>query len=509
MRQANLLLLNIFATIARMVATVFMGLWTTRLVYRTLGEEGFGVYAAALALTLFLTLVVDAVGAAAQRHIAFAIGKKDLDKVRELVGTAVTLNLGLATLIATGTWFGAGLLEHLVQAGPEHASHLIVATRWIGLTAAVITVQAPFKSYLIARQSIVVVTVYELIESASRLSAALALGYLVAPTIAGYALATCIAVGLPTLVFCGACLALLPTTRPGRPTATGEIGRFGFWLFVGVLGWKIRTQGAQILINNLCGPVATTAYNVSLQLAMYQNNLTAAVNRAARPAVVTSRGGNRTDQVRALTRGSSKLLSLCTLFFALPLLFETHAVLTLWLGDAPELMVIMVRLTLVWMSVKDLTAGHTMAIHAGGRVAMHEVGIALIDTTAMAVAAAVIYFSGAPAWSVPVAVTAGVMTQGIFKVVVFGSEASSTLSDWLVQVVARYAATAAIGTVVAVLVQAAVPFSPARLPLVLLATGLSTTVCIVWIGFDASERRRIGGLIANGVSRVRNRVKSS
>jgi|GEM_PF-6788488 len=509
MRQANRLLVNIAATLARMAATVFMGLWTTRIVYRELGEGGFGAYAAVLALTMFLTLVVDAVGAAMQRHVAFAIGENNDAQVRALVGTTVTINLALACLITAFTWLAAPLLLGLFEAPDDQRPFLLQTIRWVGLIAAFTTIQAPFKSYLIACQSIVVVTVYELTEAATRLSAALYLVTLATPTIAAYAMATTVSVGAPTLLFITACLWRIPATRPARPTAAGEIGRFGFWLFIGVFGWKVRTQGAQVLINKLCGPAATAAYNVSLQLAMYQNNLTMAVNRAARPAIVTSRGRNNTAQVAALTRGSSKLLSLCTLFFAIPLIFETRTLLVAWLGEAPELMVMMVRLAVVWMSFKDLTAGHTMAIHAGGRVAKHEVTISIIDILALSIAGGIIYCYQADAWIVPVAVTFGVICQILFKVIAYGEEASSTLPDWLTQVVSRYATTAAIGSLVAMGVQQLLPAGPARLGAVWFAVALTICLCIWRIGFDVSERARVHGLLRSAATRVRKYLKSA
>ena len=505
MRQANRLLVNIVATLARMAATVFMGLWTTRIVYRELGASAFGAYAAVLALTMFLTLVVDAVGAAMQRHVAYAIGQNDGVQVRALVGTTVTVNLALAGLITAFTWLAAPLLLRLLEAPADQQPFLLQTIRWVGLMAAMVTVQAPFKSYLIARQSIVVVTVYELAEASTRLAAALYLATLAVPTIAAYAKATTLAVGVPALLFIAACLWRMPATRPARPTAAGEIGRFGFWLFIGIFGWKVRTQGAQVLINKLCGPAATAAYNVSLQLAMYQNNLTMAVNRAARPAIVTSRGSNNVAQVRALTRGSSKLLSLCTLFFALPLLFETRTLLTLWLGEAPELMIVMVRLAVVWMSFKDLTAGHTMAIHAGGRVAKHEMAIAVIDIAALSVAGTVMYFGEAAAWIVPVAVLVGVVSQSLFKVLVYGKEASSTFGDWLVQVVARYAVTAVIGSTVALITQQMTPPGATRLAAVFAVVSVTICACIWSIGLDAAERKRLRDLLRDIATRLKVR----
>ena len=504
MSQANLLLLNIGATLCRMGATIFIGLWTTRIVYQALGKEGFGVYATIWAFAMLLTLGVDAIGAAVQRHVAFAIGQEDQSKVRSLVGTAVTLNMAFALLISTVSFFGAPLLLSLIEAGKDHQPFLVQAIRWAGGLAAFMTLQAPYKSYLTARQSIFVINLYEFIESVSRLLAALYLAGMAIPTIAAYAKVTCVAIAVPTLVFAALCTWIFPATRPGKPDATREISQFGFWLFIGVLGWKIRTQGAQIVINKLCGPAATAAYNVSLQLAMYQNNLTMAINRAVRPAIVTSRGNNNTSRYRALTLGSSKILCLTTLFFALPMLFETRTILNMWLGEAPELMVIMVRLALIWMSFKDLTAGHTMAIHAGGRVAKHEIVIAVIDAVALAVAGSLIYFRGDQAWVVPVAVTIGVITQCLFKVIVFGKEASSELGDWLRQVVARYAVTFFLGYLVVMGIHSFIPASFERLMLVLVAVTLTNCGCIWWIGFDQAERRYVRTLVAGIIASLRN-----
>lgn len=473
-----------------------MGLVTTRLAYQELGAEGLGAYSAAFALILLSALVIESGGSAVQRHIAYALGQGDTVRVKLLMGTAVTLTIIASGVIALTIIPNAALVSDFFNASAGDNPHLEGMFRWIGASVALLTLQTPFRSYLIAKQNIVVVTLFEFTESASRLLAAVYITQLQSPSVASYACATFTAILFPTTLMTVFCFTRMPETRPGRLDKSGDIANFGFWMFVGALAWKIRSQGSQILIYKMCGPVATAAYGVSFQLAMYQNNLTMAVSRAARPAVATAMGSNNTSQLRALTSGSSKLLSLCTLLFSLPIIFETETILQLWLGESPALMVAMVQLSLIWMSVKDLTAGQTLAILTGDKVALHQILMIAIDISSLSISAYLIHSHGARASIVPLVIAFGVVVQGLMKVIVFSNACSTDLKEWLSNILLRYAVTATTGAAVAMLIQLSVPASPARLALLFFATSLTTCTCIWSFGIDACERDRLRSALA-------------
>jgi O-antigen/teichoic acid export membrane protein len=504
LNQANLLLLNTGATIARMAASVVLGLWTTRIAYQELGRDGFGAYAAALAVVLMLPILIEAFSASAQRHMAHAIGAADPAEVRAVSGTFVTMSLAASLLLAAVVVAAAPWLAEPLKAEPPHSTHLPAALAWIGVMTAFVLAQTPYRSYLIAKQSIALLTGFEMFESIARVAAAATLFSYSQPTIIDYARNTALAVAALTVVLAVGCTYRYPVTRPGRLTRVGLIAAMGLWIIVSQLGWKIRTQGIQVAINTLVGAAATASYSICLQLALYQHNLSAAVYRAVRPALVMAQGRGTNDHVRQLALSSSKLISIGTLVAAAPLLFETRAILTYWIGEAPDEMVMMTRWLVAWVSIKDLTIGHLTAVHASGNVALHEIFYLSFDVLALVVGCIAV-LSGAPAWSFPCAVFFTIIGYSIATVTQFADAAHMTPSDWARSVLKPYVAVATIVGLVTAMLVATIEPSLGRLVLVLIVTPIVVVLAAYAVGFDDEERRRLGDAFGAALRRVRRR----
>lgn len=502
--QANLLLLNTGATFARMAASVVLGLWTTRIAYQELGRDGFGAYAAALAVVLMLPILIEAFSASAQRHMAHAIGAADPAEVRAVSGTFVTMSLAAALLLAAVVMAAAPWLAEPLKAEPPHSGRLPAALAWIGVMTAFVLVQTPYRSYLIAKQSIALLTGFELLESIARVAAAATLFSYSQPTIIDYARNTALAVAALTVALAVWCTYRYPVTRPGRLTRVGLISAMGLWIIVSQLGWKIRTQGIQVAINTLVGAAATASYSICLQLALYQHNLSAAVYRAVRPALVVAQGRGTNDHVRQLALSSSKLISIGTLVAAAPLLFETRTILTYWIGEAPDEMVMMTRWLVAWVSIKDLTIGHLTAVHASGNVALHEIFYLSFDVLALVVGCIAV-LGGAPAWSFPCAVFFTIIGYSIATVTQFADAAHMTPGDWARSVLKPYVAVATIVGLVTAMLVATIEPSLGRLVLVLVVTPLVVALTAYAVGFDDEERRRLGDAFGAAMRRVRRR----
>ncbi|MCA9240830.1 MAG: oligosaccharide flippase family protein, partial [Planctomycetales bacterium] len=478
-----------------MCLTVGMGLWVTSLVYGELGSAGFGVFAAAQAVMTLFLIVVDAFSSGVERNIAYAVGEKDDLRVRRIVGSALVFSGCAAAGLLLFALVAAPWLAGTLQATDADREHLPAALRWIGAITALTIVQAPYKSLLVAKQSIYLVNIYELVEAVVRLAAAGFLVFSLEPTIASYGKYTFFGVACTTTSLVLLCSVYMTEARLCKPSELHRVASFGFWVLLGSLAWKLRTQGAQVITNVLCGAVATTSYAVGLQLAMYQNNLTFAVYRATRPAMITAQGKRNIEQVRAMTRGASKVLSFVTLYFAVPFLFEAGVVLDLWLKDPSELMTTTVRYIVLAMALKDLTAGHIMACHARGKIAWHEVTVVAVNAVALLASSALIYWRGFPPSTIPLSLVVATVALNVIRVTVFRRIAQFGLWEWLDSVFSPYAAAAVSASIAALLVQWLMAPSLLRVIAVTAATTCTLTVVIAAYGLSSAERALLNGLL--------------
>jgi hypothetical protein len=267
-------------------------------------------------------------------------------------------------------------------------------------------------------------------------------------------------------------------------------------MLAGLFGWKLRTQGVQVLINMLAGAIETANYSVCAQIAMYQNSVSFAIYRAIRPATITAQGRGDANQVRRLSLGASKAMGLANLLITVPLWFETATLLRLWIGEAPESMVTMVHLLVAWISVRDLTIGHEMAVHGSGRVGPHESMNLAFDVSALALGGVAVAW-GAPAWALVAAVLCGVIGQAAVRVLFFGGPSNATPAQWCSEVLARYLGVLALSGGVALALVSVMPPVPQRCLVLFACVTVTTLVGVLTIGLTSAERTLLTNALAN------------
>ena len=94
----------------RMLLTIAVGLYTSRVVLNTLGVSDYGIYNVVGGIVSMLAFLNSALTAASQRFIAFELGRGDLSKLRKIFCTSVTIHATLAVIIfiiaeTIGLWF--------------------------------------------------------------------------------------------------------------------------------------------------------------------------------------------------------------------------------------------------------------------------------------------------------------------------------------------------------------------------------------------------------------------
>ena len=94
----------------RMVITMAIGIWTSRLVLNALGFTDQGLYNVVGGFIGLLSLLTSSIGGSISRYITFCIGEKDFDKANRTVRNALSVQLSLAVVLillaeTVGLWF--------------------------------------------------------------------------------------------------------------------------------------------------------------------------------------------------------------------------------------------------------------------------------------------------------------------------------------------------------------------------------------------------------------------
>ena len=94
----------------RMLLTMAVSLYTSRIVLATLGVEDFGIYNVIGGVVAMFAIISGTLSAAVSRFITVELGRNDFERLKRVFSTSVTIHIFLAIIILIiaeigGVWF--------------------------------------------------------------------------------------------------------------------------------------------------------------------------------------------------------------------------------------------------------------------------------------------------------------------------------------------------------------------------------------------------------------------
>ena len=389
----NLIFQNAFATYARSVVALGLGLFSSRWVLQALGATDFGLYAVVGALVGLFSFLGGLLNASVARHYAFSLGEKgDGEELADWFAAAFRIHLLLAVaVLLVGAPAGEWAVRHVLAIPVDRVPTCVRVFRLSLLAAAANLLAVPFVAMYTARQKFVKLAVFGLGQTAVIFFGALWLRHAACDRLLAYAGYMSFAfAGLAAVQVAGACAefpacrALLRSARRDRMRA---ILAFAGWNLFGGGGWIVAVNGGACVTNLFFGAAANAAYGVAQQVQYHSEQLANAMVGAFEPAVAASAGEGDRGKFRALVRQSGLLGAGLFLLVAVPLFVLLDPVLKLWLGTPPEGTATVCRIILVAMALNKLTTGYQLALLAKGCIAAWQVATGCIMFACVPVAA--------------------------------------------------------------------------------------------------------------------------
>ena len=366
----------------RLLITLVVGLYTSRVVLSTLGASDYGLYNVVGGIVVVLASINGTLASGTQRFISFALGEKDENNLNATFSTAQVLHLLFALVFllvaeTIGLWFLN--MKMNIPEGRETAAFWVFQFSIISTLISII--QVPFMSAVIAHERMGVYAYLSIYDAVAKL----VIVYLIQITsfdkLIFYAVLICL-VGLSSAVFyriyCRVnfeeCKSKPALNKPLFSKMAGFMG----WNVFGSVSVPLQTQGVNILLNiffntvvNAARGLAVTVNNLVMQ---FVNNFQTAVN----PQIVKLYAAGKKDEMIHLVLNNSKFAGFLFLFVAAPLFVEIEFVLDLWLGDYPEYTVPFIRIILIQSLFQTLTRPLVSVVHAVGKMKMPNLTAGLL-----------------------------------------------------------------------------------------------------------------------------------
>lgn len=368
---------NTLALYARMLFTMAVSFYTSRVVLDVLGETDFGIYNVVGGLVTMFSFLGGALATATQRFFSMEIGRGEGGDVRRMFSTAVMIHVVLAgVIVVAGETVGLWFLNSCMNFPPGRYA----AANWVYqlslATFAIDVMSVPYNAALIAYERMKAFAYVSIVEAALKLGVVFLITLTTHDKLVVYAaLLAALAVAI-RLIYGWYCRRHFPACRCDlkwdRARARGMMS-FLSWNLIGSLAGVGKEQGVNVLLNIFFGTAVNAARGVAYQamnaIAGFASNFQMAMN----PQIIKMYAADEKDAMFRLVFRGSKYSFLLLLALSLPVAVEAPFILGLWLKEVPEHTVIFLRLVLATTLIDSLSTPLITAMHASGKVRDYQI----------------------------------------------------------------------------------------------------------------------------------------
>lgn len=358
---------------ARMVIVMGIGLFTSRIVLRSLGVEDYGIYNLVGGLVTFFTIINAAMLSATQRFINFGLGNGEDAKLNMIFSTSCVIHLIIACIILIfAETIGLWLLEHKLLIPHDKFSIAKLVFQMSIITVIIQVLTLPYNAVVVAHEKMSVFATISIIQSVLSLGVALSLK--LAPDVERlrfYAILTCcvqVIIALFYFFYCKTNFEESKHLTKFNKSIFKEMSIFAGWCMVGCTAGMMYTQGLNILLGMFFLPFVNAARGLAVTVQSAVNQIFNNVQTAVVPQLIQSYARKDFEYFYSLIFKSSKYFSFLLLLVAIPLGIRAPYILRLWLGELPEYVVIFVRILLCISLIEAISGPLMRASDATGDI---------------------------------------------------------------------------------------------------------------------------------------------
>lgn len=361
----------------RMILTMCISLYTSRVVLNILGVNDFGIYNVVGGIVSLFTFLNGSMSTATQRYLTFEIGTGNINKQKEIFSTCITIHAIVACVVVflaetIGLWF----LYYKMNIPIERNEAAFWVYQFSILTCVVIMMSVPYNASIIAHEKMNVFAFISIFEVCSKLLIVYLLLYFEYDKLIIYAVLMFIIQLIIRMIYSIYCNKNFKETKfqfTLNKKLIKEIFSFAGWNMFGILAGIGLTQGVNIILNIFFGPIVNAARGISVQV---QNTITGFCSNfqlALNPQITKSYANRDYNHMYELIFASAKYSFFLLLLISLPFLIETNYLLSLWLNEVPNHTTNFVRIMLC-ISLINVTADSLLvSCQATGRIKIYQV----------------------------------------------------------------------------------------------------------------------------------------
>lgn len=366
------ILKNTLFLYVRMLITLVVGLYTSRVVLNTLGVENYGIYNIVGGVVALFGFLNSTMSGATQRFFTAAIGKNDKKQMSIVFCSAIQIHalVSLFVLILSET-VGVWILYNKLNIPIDRYDSAMWVLQCSVLSSIVMIMSVPYNAAIIAHEKMGAFAYISILEVTLKLIVVFALLLFGVDKLKLYATLMLCTQIIIRIVYSMYCKRNFPEARYKHvidKSTFKEMSSFAGWDLYGNLCVIGKTQGLNFLLNIFFGTVLNAAAGIANQVTGIIMQFASNVIMAIRPQIMICCVQKKYGRMNYLINRGSLFIYLLILMLASPFLIDCYYVLNLWLGLVPDYAVPLCRISLLYGMLTIINSTVLAGIHATGKI---------------------------------------------------------------------------------------------------------------------------------------------
>ena len=330
---------NTVALYARMLLSMIVSLYTSRIVLNALGVDDYGIYGLVGGIVVLFSFLNVTMSGATSRFLTVELAKNDPRQLQQTFNTAFILHIGIAIIVlflaeTVGLW----LLFEKLNIPDERMSAAVWVYQFSIISSMVSITQVPYNATLISHEKMDVYAIVEIVGSLLKLLIATLLLITVCDKLilyGGLMLLSSFLIAMTYRIYCIRHYDECRINWEWNKVIGRSLFSFSGWNLYSNICFTTRQQGTNMLLNifgstavNAAAGLATT---VQLMIEQVSTNLV----MASRPQIIKQYALTDFNAMIQLLKQTTCLANVLYLLVAIPFISEIHYVMNLWLVEVP------------------------------------------------------------------------------------------------------------------------------------------------------------------------------
>lgn len=370
---------NTLVLYVRMLFSMLVSLYTSRVVLNALGVEDYGIYNVVGGFVAMFSLLTGSISAAISRFLTFELGKGDKQRLSMVFSISLVVQFILAFIIVLlletiGVWF----LNHKMVIPSDRLFAANCLLHFSTLSFAVSLISMPYNASIISHERMDIFAYIGIADVLVRLFIVCSLAYL--PTdfdkLISFAVMTLLSGLTFQFIYWSFCRHHFEECRFklhfDKPLLKQMFG-FAGWNFIGASSAVLRDQGGNVILNLFFGPAVNAARGIASSvnnaICGFSGNFMTALN----PQITKSYAAGEMEYNMMLIHRAARFSFYMMFILALPVLFNTSSIIHLWLGQVPEHVVLFVQLVIIFSLCETLSNPLVTVMLATGNIRNYQI----------------------------------------------------------------------------------------------------------------------------------------